>query len=617
MAELINEKDNLNKGRIKLNEAIRQADKSAQVSEDAKEKSEQSLAKSESTQTQLDTIVIEGDSSVEAAQARIDEKGETHSTLKDRIDDGFKITTKKTDGLKLQFEKSSGVLVTEFGAIGDGETDDTESINNAIEYAHLNNLNDVLFPSGTFLIDPGESDHVPLGDTGGIQLRSNTSLILSDSTVIKSKPMSSKGYNIIGGNQVVNVVIIGGLLVGDRDNHIGTEGEYGHGINLMSCKNVIVKDVTVSNCWGDGFYVGGKDGASEDIRLENVVATNNRRQGLSVTHVDGMVIKNSEFSNTNGTSPQAGIDIEPNNNEKTVNILMENIICNNNETYGMQIYTRADTNSVVKDIRLNGFKAVGGERGIAVREMGGSISNLHFQNFELTKNQARGLWISDGNIKNIIIKDFKIDGTPEGVELRDTDNLTMINGEVINLETQALRLRRCDNTTIDNLKIHDLEKKPSSPESAGMPAGIWVEDSKLVILKNLDIYNMPLNAIRLTYVNNSNLSNINATGIGEDVIQISGGSQLDLSDLIIKDNVFKESDVYRFVNISGGATNSTLRNIIATTNVITARYGVQLSSSTENIYVSNVYMKNSTHKRALVDGGVNNISNEIIGKEVD
>src|SRR5690606_29632717 len=55
----------------------------------AKWESGQALSKAESTQKQLDAIVIEGDSSVEAAQARVDEIGESHATLKARIDGGF------------------------------------------------------------------------------------------------------------------------------------------------------------------------------------------------------------------------------------------------------------------------------------------------------------------------------------------------------------------------------------------------------------------------------------------------------------------------------------------------------------------------------------------------
>lgn len=59
--ELIREDDTLNQGRKKLNNAIKA----------------------------FNETVVEGDSSVEAAQARVDENGEVHPTLKARIDDGF------------------------------------------------------------------------------------------------------------------------------------------------------------------------------------------------------------------------------------------------------------------------------------------------------------------------------------------------------------------------------------------------------------------------------------------------------------------------------------------------------------------------------------------------
>src|SRR5690625_2786749 len=87
--EHINKTDTLNEGREKLNAAIDGANAADVTSKAADTKATQALANSESTQTQLDTIVIDGDSSVEAAQARVDEKGEPHPTLKARIDDGM------------------------------------------------------------------------------------------------------------------------------------------------------------------------------------------------------------------------------------------------------------------------------------------------------------------------------------------------------------------------------------------------------------------------------------------------------------------------------------------------------------------------------------------------
>src|SRR5690625_78920 len=87
--EHINKTDTLNEGRKKINEAIDGANAADVTSKEADTKATQALANSESTQTQLHTSVNDGDSSVEAEQARLDEKGIPHPTLKARIDDGM------------------------------------------------------------------------------------------------------------------------------------------------------------------------------------------------------------------------------------------------------------------------------------------------------------------------------------------------------------------------------------------------------------------------------------------------------------------------------------------------------------------------------------------------
>src|SRR5690606_28364892 len=93
MADLIKRTDTLNQGREKLNTAITDAETAKVVSEQADDKATQALAKSESTQTQLDTIVIDGDSSVEAAQARVSTTGTAYGTLKQRLDTEYEEVT--------------------------------------------------------------------------------------------------------------------------------------------------------------------------------------------------------------------------------------------------------------------------------------------------------------------------------------------------------------------------------------------------------------------------------------------------------------------------------------------------------------------------------------------
>lgn len=87
MVEHINYTDSLKQGTDKLNQSIDQSNEAKVTADAADAKSDQALANSESTQTQLDQVVIEGDSSVEAAQARVDADGTAYETLKARLDD--------------------------------------------------------------------------------------------------------------------------------------------------------------------------------------------------------------------------------------------------------------------------------------------------------------------------------------------------------------------------------------------------------------------------------------------------------------------------------------------------------------------------------------------------
>lgn len=93
MAELIQRTDDLNTGREKLNNAIldaedakQKSDHAVNVSEQAKQIAQTAENKADNVQEQFNQVVIEGDSSVEAAQARVDADGNTFTTLKERLD---------------------------------------------------------------------------------------------------------------------------------------------------------------------------------------------------------------------------------------------------------------------------------------------------------------------------------------------------------------------------------------------------------------------------------------------------------------------------------------------------------------------------------------------------
>lgn len=142
VVEKINYDDNLKEGTDKLNQSIDQSNTAAQKAVIAENKANESLQQSESTQTQLDNIVIEGDSSVEAAQARVDSKGESFPTLKARIDN-FELSANQ----QLQEMITN---VKQFGAIGDGANDDTEAIQEAYDHVYGKGGGVLYFPLGEY-----------------------------------------------------------------------------------------------------------------------------------------------------------------------------------------------------------------------------------------------------------------------------------------------------------------------------------------------------------------------------------------------------------------------------------------------------------------------------------
>ena len=171
-------------------------------------------------------------------------------------------------------------------------------------------------------------------------LRSNTKCILK--SIITLLPCAFPNYQIVQIYDVHDVEFKGGKIVGDLLDHPYTSGsshEWGHGISIKNAQRVKVTSVFVTHCIGDGIVVGGwqepntnvYDKAAKQVRLENIVSDDNRRQAMTISHADGVVVNNCRLTNTGKTkftAPSAGLDIEPNSeapwNQGVKNVLIEN-----------------------------------------------------------------------------------------------------------------------------------------------------------------------------------------------------------------------------------------------------------------------------------------------------
>ena len=219
--------------------------------------------------------------------------------------------------------------VKSYGAVGDGIHDDTAAFQAAINSLPSSG-GTVTVPAGTYLIDPIKK----------VQLRSYMLLSMDPDATLKAKTNSATRAYILYAYKRTQVEIAGGRLLGDRETHTyvsGSTSEWNHGLQIIGCTHVTVRDMWVGMCAGDGICTGGN---TSDLVINNVVSTGNRRQGLSLTQCNNVKVYNSEFSYTKGTSPECGIDIEPDNDYLATNIWIENCRLNNNAKYGINVFKR-------------------------------------------------------------------------------------------------------------------------------------------------------------------------------------------------------------------------------------------------------------------------------------
>lgn len=235
--------------------------------------------------------------------------------------------------------------VRSLGAIGDGVNDDTRFFQKAIDSVAGMGRGTVFVPGGKYLID---------GDVS-VKLKSHVTLLFADSTSqLIAKPTKSVRSYILMVSNATDVNIIGGKIIGDRNEHLDTTGEWGMGIAVYASTNVTISGTKIYNCWGDGIVIGAKAGApyyapnpSINITVKNVTSDNNRRQAITIGKANGVLIDSCTLTNTNGTKPMAGIDIEP-DKDTAQNITIQNCLLAYNKGNGIEIYV--NRSSVVKDV---------------------------------------------------------------------------------------------------------------------------------------------------------------------------------------------------------------------------------------------------------------------------
>ena len=244
----------------------------------------------------------------------------------------YKITSTKNEteyqetlnnGLYATLIIKDSVNVKQFGAYGDGIHDDTNTMQKAID-----TCKNIIFPYGTYL-------------TTGIRLKDNSCMI-SENATIKVIPNNSTVYYVVGIIEKTNVSILGTLnVIGDKDEHTGTEGEFGMCLGILGSNNINIENVILSYGWGDGLYIGNSSNIDNqyNIHINNVTCHHNRRNGMSIISGEKIRIDNLFTYNNGGTAPNGGFDIEPYINTNRIDVSLGNVFAYDNLTStGRQCY---------------------------------------------------------------------------------------------------------------------------------------------------------------------------------------------------------------------------------------------------------------------------------------
>lgn len=215
-----------------------------------------------------------------------------------------------------------------FGAVGDGVTDDSEAMQET-----FNSCKNIYIPDGTYLINGAAGIEVV-----GMEIQSNTLIegqgpnaILLQGTI---RFLLTSGTHGEGDESKENITVRNLTL----KNNAGTFSEQRHLMVVKATSNMLIENVRFIGFQGDALNIRATlvtetENHNYNITVRNCLfdgVNNENRQGISISDVDGLYIEKSKFINTTRFNMPGNIDIEPASGmEAYVNI--KNININNCE----------------------------------------------------------------------------------------------------------------------------------------------------------------------------------------------------------------------------------------------------------------------------------------------
>lgn len=289
-----------------------------------------------------------------------------------------------------------------------GAKENDLSFDNALLFNNAFKINkNILIPNGNYYIDTD------------ITIPSDITIKWNENATIIKKPTDRELYRMFDIFRVENVTFINPTIIGDKNTHIGTSGEYGYPIYIAESQNIKIYNADISQAWGDGIYIGLKYMSNpvqntDNILIDNFYIHNISRNGITIGTGTNITIKNGIISDVNRTSPKAGIDIEIENDELP-NVYLSNINIEN---------VKIDNTYLGISMNLNKLT------GININSI--NIKDIEFEKVDFGMTYYNGNPIGNLNINNIIFNNYKTPFffTNKGENLKTNINNIYINNKI-------------------------------------------------------------------------------------------------------------------------------------------------------------------------------------------
>ena len=256
----------------------------------------------------------------------------------------------------INYKVETVITPEKFGAAGDGVTDDTTAITDMFAAAAGKT---VIFSSKTYI-------------TGAQTPPANCIIVMQPGCVLKDSGVLGASDRLLNLTND-NIIIIAWRAKLEIDRSDYTTGEQRHCVHISNSSDVSVfglgvEDVGGAGAAGDGFYLGGSGAVAVRTMLRGVWSKNCYRNGISITNARDFLIEDAFLELTNGTNPEAGLDVEPNGPTDVIRGKIARLKTLNNTGMGIEIsIANLDNTSEAVELLIEDHISVGDNRGIRVQ----------------------------------------------------------------------------------------------------------------------------------------------------------------------------------------------------------------------------------------------------------